>query len=274
MGVGGGDKLADVPIIDAHAHLQLPGEESWVGAPHGHSDYRAAAAALDLEAFGVLVMAPAGDLDRTRTMNDQALSVSDGDQQAFALCSVHPDDGHAALTEIDRVAAAGAAGLKLHPSTQQFDVGSDELAAVVRRAGDHGLPVLFDSVSATDPAQPEKFIGLAMNCPDTDLVLAHSFGPKFIQAVMFAVLARYPQARRNVYLELSAIVNMFADGPFCDQLRWLCRQHGLDRVLWGSDYPLFSPTESLHALDSYGFTPTELEQITRHTAASLYGVRS
>ncbi|QDP98068.1 amidohydrolase [Microlunatus elymi] len=257
-------------IIDAHAHLQLSDEEAWVDAPHRLPDYQQATADLQLSRFAVLVMAPAGDLHRTRAQNDYALSVAGSDERAFALCSVHPDDGDRALAEIDRVARAGAAGLKLHPSTQQFDVASEELLAVVRRAGDHGLPVLFDSVAVADPGQPEKFVGLAMSCPDTELVLAHTFGPKFVQAVMFSVLSRYPGTRRNVYLELSATVCMFADSPYVEQLAWLCRRHGLDRVLWGSDYPLFSPTESLQALTGFGFSGDEFEQVTHHTAASVY----
>lgn len=207
---------------------------------------------------------------QTRRLNDAALSIAERDKRAFALCSIHPGDGDEALTEIDRIARSGAAGLKLHPNTQQFDVGSDELLAVTKRAGDLGLPILFDTVSATDPGQPEKFINLAMTCPDTDLVLAHTFGPKFTHAVMFLVLSRYPNTRRNVYLELSATICMFAASPFADQLTWLCRQHGTDRVLWGSDYPLFSPAESLDALDTLGFTDTELDQITHQTAESVY----
>jgi predicted TIM-barrel fold metal-dependent hydrolase len=257
-------------IIDAHAHLQLPGEESWVGRPHGHADYLAATADLTVSRFAVLAMAPPGDLDETRRLNDAALSIAARDPKAFALCSVHPDDGDAALTEIDRIAQAGAAGLKLHPSTQQFDVASEALVSVAERAGDHGLPILFDTVAAADPGQPEKFIGLAMTCPGTNLVLAHTFGPKFVQAVMFAVLSRYPNAARNVYLELSAIVCMFADSPFADQLTWLCRRHGTDRVLWGSDYPIFTPAESLEALGTFGFTADELDQITYQTARSVY----
>ena len=69
---------------------------------------------------------------------------------------------------------------------------------MVARAGELGLPVLVDSVSADDPGQPEKFMMLAIECPTTQIVLAHSFGPKFAAATMFAVLARYPSFSRNV----------------------------------------------------------------------------
>lgn len=70
--------------------------------------------------------------------------------------------------------------------------------------------------------------------------------------------------------ELSALISIFAASPFTDQITWICRQHGLDRVLWGSDYPFFDPTESLSALDTFGFTEPERDQITSTTAARLY----
>lgn len=257
-------------IIDAHVHLQLSGWPSMIDGSHRPDQYATLIEDLSVEAYAVLVMAPRGDLDRCRAMNDAALAVATEDRRAFPLCSVHPADGAEALAEVDRVAAAGASGLKLHPNTQQFDVADDGVLEVVRRAGEHGMAVLFDSVALADPGQPEKFVQLSVAAPDTRIVLAHAFGPKFAQAVMFGVLARYPWAKRNVYLELSALAPMFAGSPFVEQISWLCRSHGLDRVLWGSDFPIYEPGEALSALDTYGFTPSERDQITAATAREVY----
>lgn len=145
-----------------------------------------------------------------------------------------------------------------------------DVLAVVKRADEHGLPVLFGSIAVDDSGQPEKFIVLAMKAPETNIVLAHSFGPTFAQAVMFSVMAKYPGAQRNVYLELSGITSMFASSPFTSHIAWLCRQHGLDRVLWGSDYPLVDPAESLEGLATFGFSEGEFEQITNSTAKDVY----
>jgi uncharacterized protein len=259
-------------VIDPHVHLQLGEQEPATGRSHRLADYREATADLDLAAYGVLVMAPAGDLDATRSLNDAVLGVRDDDASAYAMCSVHPTDGDEALAEIERVATRGAKGLKLHPNTQGFDVADPGVAAVVTRAGEHGLPVLFDTISVTDPGQPEKFLGLAVGCPGARIVLAHSFGPKFQMASLFSVLTRYPWFTRNAWLELSGVVALFGGSPYAEQLAWVCRNHGLDRVMWASDYPFYSPDESMAGLRGLGFGDAELDQVLSGTATELYGV--
>lgn len=259
-------------VIDPHVHLQLSGAAPMAGAPHTAADYVAATSSLDVTAYGVLVMAPSGDVAATRSLNDAALALADDDARAFSLCSVHPDDGAEALAEIDRVADAGARGLKLHPNTQGFDVADEGVAAVVARAGERGLPVLFDSLSVSDPGQPEKFLALAVGCPDTRIVLAHTFGPKFAQATLFAIVARYPWFTRNVYLELSAVAALFGGSPYADQLAWVCRNHGLDRVLWGSDYPVYSPDEAIAGVLGLGFSDADIDQVVAGTARDLFGL--
>lgn len=255
-----------------HVHLELPGPSARSGPSHGLADYRAAGAAAPIDRVGALVVAPRDDLRATAVLNDAVIALSGEEPTVFPICSVHPADGADAVAEIDRVAAAGARGLKLHPNQQDFDVGADVVLDVVRHAGEVGLPVLFDSIAVADPGQPEKFMVLAMKAPATDIVLAHTFGPKFASAAMFSVMSSYPGTRRNLYLELSALVSIFAASPFTEQIAWVCRHHGLDRVLWGSDYPFFDPAESLAALDTMGFTAQEREQITSATATRLYGL--
>lgn len=259
-------------IVDGHVHLQFNDDLRLVEQTHDLQAYRTAIAGTGIHWFAVLVMAPESDLAGTRRLNDAALALQQSEPAAFALCSVHPRDGEAALAELRRVAEAGAAGVKLHPNTQAFDLDEPGVADVVRTAGEIGLPVLFDSVSVTDPGQPEKFVRLAVECQDTNLVLAHTFGPKFAQAVMFKVLTANPWVRRNVYLELSAITSMFAGSPYCEQLAWICRNHGLDRVLWGSDYPLYSPATALEALDALSFSAGERRAVLADTATQLYNL--
>lgn len=259
-------------IIDAHVHLEIAGLTLRPEKTHGYADYRQSVHGLGIERMAALVIAQPGNLSDTAAMNDTVLGLQRERPETFPLCSVHPSDKEDALAEIDRVAGCDAAGLKLHPNTQRLDVSSPDVLAVVQRAGEHDLPVLFDSIAVDDPGQPEKFMVLAMKAPATNVVLAHTFGPKFAQAVMFKTMTSYPGTRRNVYLELSGITSMFAGSPFTDHIAWLCRQHGLDRVLWGSDYPLFDPAESLEGLKTYGFGGDELEQITAATASEVYSL--
>lgn len=262
-----------MPVIDPHVHLELDGGMRLGSGPHTLDDYLAATAGMDLRASGVLVMAPRDDLDRTRHLNDLVLDLGARDRRFYAMCSVHPADGDRALAEVDRVAAAGARGLKLHPNTQGFDVADGAVAAIVEHAGEVGLPVLFDAYSPFDPAQPGKFVQLALACPRAQVVLAHMHFMDFPKLLVYEVLARYPQFARNVWFDMSATAALFSGSPYRDQFAWVCRTVGVDRLLWASDYPLDHPAESLAALDAYAFESDETARIVHDNAVELFGLQ-
>jgi predicted TIM-barrel fold metal-dependent hydrolase len=268
-----GSAILGRPIIDAHTHPRLPGEPLMVASPHGPVDYLGLVDGVDVRYIAALVMAPAGDLSRTRELNDKVLTLgSETDGRFYPVCSVHPADGKAALIEVDRVAKAGARALKLHPNTQKFDVGDDRVTCVVRRAATRHLPILFDSYSPFDADQPGKFIKLAMEVPDARLILAHGHGPRFPELLVYEILSRYPWWRRNVWVDLSGTASLLARGPFAKQFTWVCRKVGTDRLLFGSDYPLDQPKAALRALASLGFNDGELTGILYNNAAQLFGL--
>jgi uncharacterized protein len=261
------------PIIDAHAHPMLPGESPILGASHTAEEYLRLAKGLDLRYAAAIVMAPRGDLPGTRALNNKVLALA---QQAgskfFPVCSVHPGDGPEALLELDRVVKVGARGLKLHPNTQQFDVADPTVAPVVRRAAEHRLPVIFDGYSPFDADQPGKFLRLAIAVPDARLVLAHAHGPLFPNLLVYEVLSRYPWWRRNVWIDLSATAPLLARGPFSEQFAWVCRKVGIDRLVFGSDYPMDEPKSAIEAVESFGFSKPELSAIFYDNAAGLFGL--
>jgi hypothetical protein len=72
------------PIIDVHTHLALDDAMVVLAEPHRVEDYRTRIDSLDVRAAGALAMAPAGDLDRTRTQNDLVLQLADADELFYA----------------------------------------------------------------------------------------------------------------------------------------------------------------------------------------------
>jgi uncharacterized protein len=258
------------PIIDAHTHPMLDKENQIVAEPHPPEAYRALVDGSQVSRAAALTIAHRGDVERTRERNDAVLRLAaDSGGFFYAVCSVHPADGAAAIAEIDRVADAGAAWLKLHPNTQGFDVAQPAVAEVVRKAAERGLPVLFDAYSPWDANQPGKFVDLAMQVPESRLILAHAHGPGFPQLLIYDILARYPWWRRNVWVDISVTGALLAGGPFADQFAWVLRKVGIDRVVFGSDYPLDDPQEAVRKVVTLGFTDEEQAAILHDNAAEL-----
>jgi hypothetical protein len=243
----------------------LDPESQIVAVPHPPEAYHALVKDSQVGRAGAITIAQRGNLDKTRARNDAVIKLAeDSDHFFFAVCSVHPADGLDALREIDRVAAAGAAWLKLHPNTQRFDVADAAVTTVVRRATECGMPVLFDAYSPWDTNQPGKFVSLATALPESRLILAHAHGPGFPQLLIYDVFARYPEWRRNVWVDISVTAAMLAGSPFAEQFAWVLRKVGVDRVVFGSDYPLDDPLAAVRAVAELGFTDEE-------QAAILYG---
>ena len=262
--------MYDGPVIDAHTHPMLGPDDQMGGRPHPPEDYRKLVSGSAIVGAAALTIAPAGDLTRTRARNDAALKLAGRSGGFFfPVCSVHPADGADALAELDRVAAAGCAWLKLHPAAQDFDVADPAVAGVVSRAAERGLPVLFDAWAPWDASQPGKFVKLAVAAPDARLILAHAHGPSFPQLLAYDGLARYPWWRRQVWIDISVAAAMFAGGPFAEQFTWVLRKIGTDRVVFGSDYPLDDPANALKSVSQLGLSESELAAVLHDNAKAL-----
>jgi len=259
------------PIIDMHAHLVPPGEmANFATDMPADADLRALDRQAGIAQSSLIVIASKGDLDATRKLNDSAIAAAKAsDGQFFAIASVHPADGQGAFDELARVAAAGVRVIKLHPNSQHFDVGAPEVAAVVAKAAELGLVLLFDGFSPFDANQPGKFFLLAIQHPKARFIIAHIGGPKFDEMAMFGMARLFKWYARNVWFDLSATSHTFADSPYEAQLVWVARLIGTERILFGSDFPVDVPA---HAVDDYarlGFTAAEQRQIFHDNAAAL-----
>lgn len=256
------------PIIDVHTHV-LEHDDGPLAAQGTRPLHVAAMRAAGIGRSIVLPIAPKGDSAKTRTLNDFTLTFAKANpDRVLPFASVHPEDGAAAFAELTRAAHAGARGLKLHPNTQRFDVASPAVAALVDKAAELKLPVLFDAYSPFDADEIGKFVKLAITHPTARLILAHMGGPRFPELIVFWILPKYG-VPRNVWFDLSAAAPLYARSPYQEQFVFICRKVGIDRLLFGSDFPFFQPTEALDAVRALGFTAEEERQILYANASAL-----
>lgn len=260
------------PIIDIHAHLLDADDQAQLAPklPAGEEHLLRLDREAGVTRSGLIVMAPKGDLAATRAQNDRVIGIAKAKPtEFFAIASVHPDDGDAALEELARLAATGVRIIKLHPNSQSFDVGSPAVATVVARSAELGLVLLFDNYSPFDANQTGKFSLLAIKNPKARMILAHFGGPKFDEMAVFGIIKDFAWWPKNVWFDLSAVAHTYADSPYEAQLVWVARQVGTDRILFGSDYPVDTPAHAVDDIVRLGFTAEEQRQIFHDNAAAL-----
>lgn len=261
----------DGPIIDVHAHLRTGADDGLAPSqPEGTAALRALEQAAGVTRAGLIVIARAGAIEDTRRRNDAVIAAArDSDGFFFAVASVHPADGEAALAELDRVAAAGVRMIKLHPNTQRFALDAPELAAVVDRAAALGLVLLFDAYSPFDADQIGKFLMLAVQHPTARIVLAHLGAVRFHELAVFGMVRRFAWYPNNVWFDLSVVAAFYADSPYRDELTWVIRAVGIDHVLFGSDWPVDDPALAVDAVRRLGLDAAEQRKVFHDNAASL-----
>jgi uncharacterized protein len=254
------------PLVDAHAHYDPAGQL------RPRSGQRAGSLSAEMvqahveRAVLLAVPAPLADAAGVRQANDQLGGFLRAHPGHFlAIAALPPTDSEAALKETERVAPLGFAGVKLSP--ERLDLGAPEVRALVARAAALKLVVYIEGWW---PDAAYEVAKLALALPQARLVLTHLGGVRFSDILLFRVLDLHPFTPRNVWFDLSGVATLYVDSPFAGQLVWVCRQVGVDRILFGSDWPLTSLDDAANSVRHLGFTATEQALVFSENAEALF----
>lgn len=249
-------------VFDSHVHL-WKGEESVKAYLSQLKETN-----QKVTRFGGIWMANLGKLEETRQKNDELIALS-AKYPMIPIASVHPYDGQAALDELKRVADRGVTVIKIHPHTQKFDTTDARVLALCKRAGELGIVVLMDNANII-PGDSENLFNLAVAARKTKFLFAHMGGMnfRFWNIVPLARTAKgfWPD---NIYFDISAMVWLVADSPLEAEFVWTIRNVGIDRVLFGSDYPQLSLAQALEAFERLDLSRSEKDKILYGNAEAL-----
>jgi predicted TIM-barrel fold metal-dependent hydrolase len=180
-------------------------------------------------------------------VNDQTAAVVRAyPDKLIGFMSVHPRDPRV-LEEMDRSRNdLGLRGIKLGPNYQNFDPLGEDAFRVYARAQEMGLPILFHQGTSPvrfadlDYAHPRHMDRVATRFPELRIVLAHLAHPWQMDAI--AVIRKHP----NVWADLSAL--HYRPWSYYTSLRLATEWSVLHKLLFGSDFPVATPQETMDAI--------------------------
>ena len=159
----------------------------------------------------------------------------------------------------------GLQGVKLHPDFQKFALDGErafELGKVISKGG---VPVLIHCgdhrYNYSNPLQTKKFLD---SFPNLTVIGAH-FGGWSVWKDAAATLAGSP----NLYVDCSSSLSWLTP----DEAAQIIRAYGADRVLWGTDYPMWESGSELELFHRIGLTTEEERLILYDNAAKLLGIK-
>jgi len=180
--------------------------------------------------------------------------------------AMHPDTENFEA-EIDFLVDNGIKGIKFHPEYQYSYVDNKKIYPMYEKLASSGLIALFHSGKdpgpfTNDHALPPAIKKVHKEFPTLKMVAAH-MGGWMVWDEAEEVLAGI-----DIYLDTSAIYRLLPPENFVR----MCRKHGVEKILFGSDSPWYDQGESVEWIKRCGLNDAEIEAIFEGNATRLLGL--
>lgn len=208
-----------------------------------------------------LVSSTATTPSQVTVINDFIYSLSAPDSQLIRFGTIHPGIENPEK-EIKRVISMGLQGIKLHPDFQRLNIDDPSMFPIYKML-EGNLPVLFHIGDAQkDYSNPVRLAKILEMFPGLTAIAAHLGGYMQWGQTGSVLIGK------NVYIDTSSSLK-FLDP---EQVVKIIRAHGTDKVLFGSDYPMWSQDEELQRFLSLGLSGEENKRILSSNAMELFGL--
>ena len=169
--------------------------------------------------------------------------------------------------EVERALALGLHGFKLHPDTQQVNMDDPRLMDFYEIIAGRVPLVLHTGDYRYDYSSPRRLVKVLKTFPDLVVNAAH-LGGWSIYDVGYDVLHEDLLGEERLFVDASSAFAFTGRR----HMRELVRMWGADRVMFGTDYPMWQPAQELNEMMNCSLTDDELEKILWKNAEAFSGV--
>ena len=204
------------------------------------------------------------DLAHAQVGNDFLIKTAESDSRFIPLASFHPFMGFdESVSELERCKALGAKGIKIHSDFQRFNIDDENAIEIYKEAARLKMPILFHvGDKNTEFSTPKKVRTLLEKLPELTIIAAHMCGYSVWDEAKEYLIGT------PVYTDTSeALIGM--DGR---QLYELIEKHGTEKVMFGSDYPLWNMRFAFDQIEQIGLSEQEKSIIYSENAKKVFGL--
>lgn len=198
---------------------------------------------------------------QVRSINEFIATTVAGDSRLTGLGTLHPDSPDL-TADFRHIQELGLKGVKLHPDIQQFKIDDYRCLKIYELCEQAGMPILLHTGdSRYDYSNPNRLLPVMQIYTGLTVVGAHLAGWSVWEQACDK-LGSLP----NLYMDCSSC---FAFMPR-ERAAEIIRYFGTDRVLFGTDYPMWPIGEELDILLSLGFTEGEYRRMLWDNAHDVF----
>lgn len=175
--------------------------------------------------------------------------------------SLHPDYSDFAA-ELDRMVDLGLKGIKFHAELQGFALDDPRMWPIYEAIGERLIVMFHVGDTKSTLSAPAKVAKVLDAFPKLRVIAAHLGGYE-----------SWPEAEeylygRDLYIDTSSA--LWCMSP--EEAARIIYAHGVDKVLFGSDYPVSTPKDELARLNQLPLKEEEKRKILWDNAARLLGL--
>ena len=244
-------------IIDAHCHVYpdkiaeraVAGTSGFYGVKFAldgrESTLRAVCAESGVD--HAVIQSVATTPKQVQSINEFiARTVETGGGMFTGLGTLHPDSADQ-RADVLHLMELGLHGVKLHPDIQQFKIDDYRCLKIYELCEEYGLPILMHTGDDRyDYSNPNRLIPVLDIYKGLTVIGAHLGGYSI-----------WEQAVEQLHGKPNL---------------WLILKLGCDRVLFGTDYPMWHPKNELERFFSMGLSREQNEQILSKNAVKVFGI--
>ena len=192
-----------------------------------------------------------------------ANAVAQGKGMFTGLGTLHPES-ESLEAEVEEIIALGLKGVKLHPDIQQFRIDDPRMMKIYELC-EGKLPILLHTGdSRFDYSNPNRVKPVLDTFKNLTVVGAH-LGGWSVWDEAVKVLPAY----ENFYVDCSSSLYTLSS----EKATELIKAYGTDRVLFGTDYPMWDTQTEKDSFMKLDLTEEEREDILYNNAARIFDIK-
>ena len=266
--------IKDIFTIDAHCHIYpekiahraVAGTDTFYGEKS-----LCAGTAKDLICEGqkagidhFIVQSVATTPHQVRSINEFiAQEVENSKGLMTGLGTLHPDSNDIE-GDLRHILELGLKGVKLHPDIQAFKIDDYRLLKIYELCERDNIPILMHTGDKRfDYSNPNRLLPILKIYTSLTVVGAHLGGWSVWDEAVEAF-----KSLPNFYVDCSSCF------PFieAEKVKDLIKKYGAEKVLFGTDYPMWSPCQEIEAFLALGLDEFENRCILNMNAKKVFNL--
>ena len=208
---------------------------------------------------GYVVHSVAVDGAHVETINNYISGECEKHSEFYGFGTMHaeyPDK----IAELERIRSLGLRGVKIHPDTQMFNMDDPAMDEVYDYLSQYDMPIQIHCGDYRYTySHPERLASVLDRFPKLTVIGAH-FGGWSVWDLALEYLRD-----RNCYLDTSSSFMMLG----LARAKELIRIYGAERIVFGTDYPMWNASDELDNIHKLGLRDEELELILYKNAQRI-----